>query len=698
MANLEQLERALRAADAAGNTEDARRLAQAYAQARGQQQTPSFGGVTSEVGSTASDPAPEPSLIEREGRGVGLSARSALQSVGSLVGAVGGDAFNAYVVDPVRKALHRPTMSGMITGQAEFQPSPSYREAAGMLADRAGLPQPANARERVLGDVGEALTGTAATMGAGGALAQVPGAVGRAGAFLSAQPALQTVSTATGAGAAGATREQGGGAGAQIAAGLAGALGPGVAGAGAGAAARGLVRGRSGEAMQQTIDDFRAVGATPSVGQASGNWAIQGGENLLAGGPTSAGVMNRFAERQADDIGAGLQRQAEGMMRNPSAERAGRAIERGTETFRGNVDAQKQALYWQADRMIPADSGATMQNTLRTLSDLTTPNPGAQVTTARMVNPRMRQMLDDLQTDLQANGGQIPYESLRRIRTSVGEQMNDFSMTQDTPAKQLSALYASLSRDMEAVAGGIGPDALRAARRANNYTRLSSNRLEQIQRVIDKNGGPEKIYQAATAGTRDGGTTLRAVMQSLPRDGQRAVTSAVIRRMGMATPGAQDAAGEVFSANTFLTNWNRVSPEAKRALFDRHGPQFTRNMDRIARVADNIKQGSRVYANPSGTANRGAAMTYGAALVGSMFTGGTSGLVGIGAAANLTARALTNPRVVQRLADATEMPYGAIPSLIHSMRTEGERTDNEALLKVAGVLEQRVQEPAEAAE
>lgn len=52
MATLEQIEKALRAADAAGNVDDARRLAQAYAQMRGQGAAPNFAGVTSSVDST----------------------------------------------------------------------------------------------------------------------------------------------------------------------------------------------------------------------------------------------------------------------------------------------------------------------------------------------------------------------------------------------------------------------------------------------------------------------------------------------------------------------------------------------------------------------------------------------------------------------------------------------------------------------
>lgn len=111
--------------------------------------------------------------------------------------------------------------------------------------------------------------------------------------------------------------------------------------------------------------------------------------------------------------------------------------------------------------------------------------------------------------------------------------------------------------------------------RANNYYKMSASRLDQLERVVDKNGGPEKVYAAAMSGTKDGGTTLRAVMQALDQEGQRAVTGAVLKRMGLASAGQQGAEGAEFSAQTFLTNWNKLSPEARRALFDRYGPSFS---------------------------------------------------------------------------------------------------------------------------
>lgn len=630
-------------------------------------------------------PKPEESGI---GRDLAFGARSVLQGAGSLLGAVGGDAFNNYIANPIARSV----------GAQEARP---YREEAAALADRLGLPRAQTATDRVLGDVGEALTGTGLTMGVGAGINALAN-LGRSAAapvtnrladLLTAQPVQQTIASATGSAASGATREAGGGTGAQLAAGLAGGIGPSALATLGAAGTRGLVRGASGEQMQRTIADFNALGATPSVGQASGNRAIQGVENLLAGAPTSSGVMNRFAERQAEQIGQGLQGTGNSLSRNASAERAGRAIETGVETFSNNVRAMRQALYWQADQFMPANTPVSLQNTQSALQQLVTPTPGAVATTGALVNPKIQQMAKNLSADLQANGGAIPYEAVKELRSRIGEALSDFTLTPDSATREYRKLYAALSQDLERAAKQMGPEAEQAARRANNYTRVSSDRLEQIQRVVDKNGGPEQVYNAVMQGTKDGGTTLRAVMQSLPEQGQKAVTAAVIKRMGMANPGAQDAAGDVFSAATFLTNWNKVSPEARRALFDRYGSGFSQSMDRIARVADNIKQGAKVYANPSGTANRAAAIGYGVSLGGSILHAMMSGSliapllpIGGGAAANWMARKLTHPDFVNWLAHTTTVPVGSAVGALNGLKQMAERKKDPELMDAYEVL------------
>lgn len=633
----------------------------------------------------------------------GRSVRSALRGLGGVLDFVGEPI--AAGID----ALTAPerTLGDLVTGEEPARTLPRqvrFRELGDMAADAVGLPTPETPGQRVVDDIGQALAGTAATLGVGGALnagrnaAGNPTLANRIGDVLGSQPALQTVSAATGAGAAGTTREAGGGTGAQVLAGVLGGLAPGGATAGIPATIRGGLRG--GEANRQALDatlgDFAVVGATPSVGQGTGSWARQGLESLLTGAPTSGGVMRRFAERQADQIGEGLQAKANQLSPRASGEQAGRAVERGAETFAKNVRAMKQALYWRADKLVPDTTTLPLSRTQQALAELTTPTAGAEATTGALINPKIQAMMENVGSDLAANNGAMPYAAVKELRSRIGEELSDFALSADRPTAQYKRLYAALSQDMEEAARKQGPQAEQAMRRANTYTRTAANRLEQVQRVVDKAGGPEKVFNAVMSGTKDGGTTLRAVMQSLPQEGQKAVTAAVIKRMGLATPGAQDAAGETFSAATFLTNWNRVSPEARRALFDRHGPSFTRDMDKIAKVAQSIKEGSEVFRNPSGTANRGAALTYGGSLAASVLTGqmqlaGT--LAGTGVISNLLARGMTNPRIVKWLAKATEMPVGALPAQISVLSRIAEANDDPEVAEFADALAEQASNP-----
>lgn len=804
----------LERADAAGDTEAATVIADEIRRIQGARRSPAdFSGVSTGVTSTEAAPQEMQPRGNAVTRALGeIGGRTALRGAAGIYGALGGDAINHYVLDPIDRALFKPeqNLSGLLTGQQPQQRSVlgtggrTYREAADDLADSLGMRAPQTSGERIASDVGEALTGTGLTLGIGGAVNALTGAgrgaVNRLGQLLTAQPGLQGVSTATGAGASSATREGGGSQGQQLAAGLIGGLAPGVAGATGAATLRGLVRGRDGAGMRRTIQDFGALGATPSVGQASGNRALQGVENILAKAPTSSGVMERFAERQADDIGAGLRQIGGNLSKVADSPAAGRAIQRGIhgpDGFTAKFKATQDALYDRLDEFIPAQTRIDVSNTRQALGELNAQIPGAPNTSRLFQNSRIQgignaleqdiaipsgaqQQLDDalakidqlyasrdsavqdagrfrafandqanrtnqfypvegaprfpgrysqfpereaegmaaagdalsaaygnvsrarqiedtlgqLQAAAAATNGRLPYEAIKKLRTLVGRELQDASLVSDFPRSKFKALYKALSDDLGMAASEAGPDASQAFKRANNYTRMGMDRVEVLDRVIDKHGGPEAVFKAAMSGTKEGASTLRAVMQSIPKDAQRAVTAAVVKRLGLARAGAQNNAGDVFSADTFMTRWNDLSPDAKRVLFDRHGPNFSRDMDTVARVANNIKRGSKVYQNPSGSAHVGAMYTYGAALVGSLFTGGTGLLVAGGLGANGLARVLTSPRAVNWLARTTAMPRGAIPGTINAIRAEGERDSDETLLELAGELEQRVQETA----
>ena len=690
---------------------------------------PDFSGVTAKVDSTASNRAAD-GWQRGKLRDAMFGGRSVLQGAGSLLGALGGDAFNHYVVDPVRKQFHTKDVADLVSGDGDFVPSPSYRDVGAQLADFLGLPKAETAGDRVYGDIGEALAGTGLTLGIGGALnagrsgasmiagqnavvnparaasggaasrvaANNPTAGQRAADFLTAQPVLQSVSAATGSAASGAVREGGGGTGAQLMAALAGGLAPSAVTAGGPMAWRAAFRGGEGNRknLQAAIDDFGALGTTPSVGQGTNSWMRQGAETLLAGGPTSGGVMARFAERQGDEIGGGLNALARRMSKDPTAEGAGKSIERGVDAYTGRVRKIRQELYDRLDRHVPADAPVPLTRTQQKLAELTTPTPGAEATTGAMINPELKGLADNIAEDLaaaQASGGTgIPYEAVKAIRTKLGEDAFSFSLSPDKPTAQLRSLYRSLTDDMQDLAQQAGPEAERAVKRANKFYGESRERLELLERVVDKNGGPEKVFQAATAGTREGATVLRQVMGSLPKEAQRDVTAAVIKRMGLANPGAQDAAGETFSAASFLTNWNKLSPEARATLFNRFGPEMSSDISKIAQVAERIKDSGGIMRSTSGTGPNVAAAGYWGSL-GMMVLSGNFGstvpLVATGALANAVARGMTNPRFVRWLARATDLPVGALPAQLNVLKRMASEAGDEDLELITSALSEQ---------
>jgi hypothetical protein len=341
----------------------------------------------------------------------------------------------------------------------------------------------------------------------------------------------------------------------------------------------------------------------------------------------------------------------------------------------------------------PRFPGKYSENTARAAEGAAAKQEAISIAQARQTEVQMVQStLDDLQAAVEASKGRLPYEAVKKLRTLVGNEMADSSIMSDVPRSKWKALYGALTSDLEGAAKAAGPEAYASWKRANNYTRAGMRRLETIDHVIEKNGGPEAVFTAATSGTKEGATTLRAVMQSLPPEAQKTVSATVLRRLGRATPGRQNDLGEKFSTETFLTNWNSMSPQAKAVLFDRYGPEFRQNMNQVAKVAANLREGSKVFQNPSGTAQAGTqigtAVAFGTALAtGNIPT--AAGIAGGVTGANLMARLMVHPPFVKWLAKTTKAPPNALPALTLQLAQSGNDDEKE----FARLLQQSQNQP-----
>jgi hypothetical protein len=629
----------------------------------------------------------ERSTLQKIGRQVGLTARAVLE--GNPVSAFGG-----------------------VVGRAVGLDTPG---ALSRTLTRAGLPEPENATERVVQAGAQGMAG-----GAGFA-----GLAGKAGLTTLAQsPGLQTVSGGIGAATAQATGEAGFPPWLQLGAGVGASMIPGAVPS---IGARMIRGGESNiHAAEQRISQFKEAGVTPSVAQAFPTHQAQAYESFLSRGPGSHGIMRDFAVDQAKQMGLKVDQTAEILSGKTSPMIAGRAVEdgiRGEGGFLAKFRTTESGLYDQLDQYIPAQKPVEVSRTVQALKELNKEIPNAPNLSQWFKNARIEGIEKSLEKDMAGTAGSpatpslvvdqtgkpaftvpgkpgvpdrttMPYESIKQLRTLVGRELADANIISDVPRSKWKALYAALSQDMMATAAQSGKDAEKAWERANTYSRVGHQRIENVIDPILKKGDPEKIFTVIFTGGKEGDTLVHGIMQSLPQDSQKVLAASVLKKMGKALPGQQTADGDVFSIDRYLTNWNTISKEAKRSLFSRFGPGFVEDLDKIAKTASDIKTGSKVYANPSGTAPALTLQhTAGGAMI-AILTGhvGLAGAIaGEVATANLSARAFTNPRFVKWLAKSTNLGEDALPMALNQLAQDGKKFNDPTLIELSNIQKHPLQ-------
>lgn len=180
----------------------------------------SQGGISKTAAPAApAHAAPQRSALSDLGRQIGLTARAGATGLAGLPNML-GDVLNTGV-NAVTGGINQ--LAG--TNIPKFQmPSEVTQQALSAV----GFPQPENATERVVQDVASAMAGAGGQARLAQALSpKLASPVAQQTAqLLSTAPGMQILGSAGSAGAASATREAGGGTGAQLAAGLAGAVIP----------------------------------------------------------------------------------------------------------------------------------------------------------------------------------------------------------------------------------------------------------------------------------------------------------------------------------------------------------------------------------------------------------------------------------------------------------------------------------------
>lgn len=668
----------------------------------------------------------ERTTMEEVARQVGLTARSGIAGLVSLP-AMASDAVTGVI------NAGADLVAGKGNGPRFIPAGAAVQQAMTKL----GLPEPETAQERVVADMTQAMAGAGGMVKGAEVLSRAAGPVAASvGKTLAEGPVLQLASSAAGAGASGATREAGGGTGAQIAAGLAASILPTSGAALAGEAAKRTLRGgeEGRKRVAANLETFKKSGTTPTLGQATESRIHRATESVLAKTPGGAGVIAQRAQKQADEMSAAIQQLSDELAPDASAVNAGEAITRGVNAFKAHVKQTQAKLYDALDAHLPAESRIPSAKTQAALADLNADIAGAPELSKWFKNARIKGIEGGLKSDTSsveailsrpgmkqaAEGfrkqlldaeakaiainaerkalglnvfeptrtaaqiedevtqflvkqadGNLPYESLKKLRTLVGRELADNSLVSDVPRSKWAALYGAISEDLGDAATAAGPKAKAAWDRANKYTRLSLERMDQLSSVVNRDA-PEKVFAAAISGTSEGATTVRRLVGALPAQERRELAAAVLQRMGRAAPGQQNAMGDAFSSETFLTNLSKLSPSARIAIFGKTSrSDLEKRVGEFAKLAESRRDGGKIFANPSGTASAlaqmGAGAGMGAGVLASLSGGGVLPLLGgftVPAAANVIAKAATSPKLVERLATPINLRPGAQGAMV----------------------------------
>ena len=661
-----------------------------------------------------------PEFLQRE---AGLIAREAITpaTVGGAVAGIAGAPFE--VAGPAARVgasgafladIGAKVYNSLVAQGDEKKKIPELSAVLEDIKNQIGLPKPETPFERIQSKV----VGTTAEMVpllAGGQLmagAQNLPKIAKVGEFIAASPRVQAAAGAVGSALSSTAKEMGmkdelG----QTAVGLAGSLATpslarmgqvaltakqlGVAApialasgiAGVTEFSRNLalnaLRGFKGkEEIAKNIALYEKAGTTPTLAQAVEQPLMQAIETTTGRFPSGLATMREKGLAQQAEVGRKVDELRAQISNVTEPVEAGRAVQKGfTEVFVPRARQAQKNLYGAFDAYMPERMPVNSDNTEKVLNEMVNKISNAAPSLQKeFANTKLSSILNGIYETRQMNPqGKIPYNVLKDLRTSVGEKLADVDLTPDVTKVQYQRFYKAITKDMEAAAANQGPDALAKFRAANEFTRKFHDTMDNVQSLImDKN--PEDVYLALVGGARNGPTRLREIFNIVPKDTQKAVSSAFIARMGRAVPGLQDPSGDVFSTAKFLQNYASLDPEAKKILFGGFGKQFEKDLEIVAQVSNKIRESNAILANPSGTAGAvvtPATITSGAGSLAAGKFGFLSGIIGTLIGANQAARLYTNPQFVSWLATNKNTPISGTSAALATLNKIYDKTGDE---------------------
>lgn len=592
---------------------------------------PQPGGGPAGSGGTPPAPPSSPSMFsgdyspEALGRGLAQGAGSVVAGIGDIPGMLGGNMIGQAWYNLLRRY---------------GQDVPASYDMGSELRKLTGLPENKNWTDSAVRGGTAALTGSLAAKGIGAGLQ--PGAMKNALGVMAAQPGRDMAAGAAAGGGASLARGMGGGDAAQLGA----ALGGGLLGYGGANAAYKALQPKNPSQMAQLAAKYN-VDFLPAD---SGSPVARIMTGAAKASPISASPIVGAAEQAQSSLAAAAGRvareQAGGDI--PTTDQAGEFLRDAAKRYNaktrdiGNTNYEK---VWRD----PAASSLTIpaRNSIAKLDEMI-----EQLQSAPNTNSTALNNLAKLRADL-AKG--MTAENMHALRSEIRDGVYDGGLRSTRDQGRMKAIGAAMSDDMLGYLDrtGLGRTS-NAIRKADNYWQKRVEHIDQVlQPIIGKNeqiGGEQIVsrIESMTRGKMGGNKRLSRLLANMAEPERQQVRATLIDRLGRASEGAEGE--DAFSAMRFISNWDKMTPQAKATVFKDGG--LRTSLDDVAELAKGMQTSEKLARyDPTNKASLAGNVSLQTGLA---VLSPVSFISGIGAQ-YVTGKLLSSPKFARMLAKTPEL-------------------------------------------
>lgn len=352
--------------------------------------------------------------------------------------------------------------------------------------------------------------------------------------------------------------------------------------------------------------------------------------------PGGAVPITKAAQRSQRQAGDALDKIASREGEVLDAENMGNAVREGALKFRSGSRNSIGRVYDKAAeeagdaRVTPSKAIEALDANIAELSEVPGETEGLPI-------------LEKLRADL-AKRGTVTVNGLRGMRTQYRQKFAKDNLRGSDIERRVMSVIDAASDDLITSLEAQGKTS--AARTYAEADRQWAERIKTLDDVImpiigkkgEKSG--EQIASALNAAAKGNNARLAKLFETLPEEEAGIARATMIDNLGKAGPGAQNAGGDAFSFNSFLTNWNKLGNSAKNSLFRGENREA---IDQFALLADRAKAASK-YQNYSNTGLAVMGAATGGTAIASVFTLGK-----VLAAQYAAGRLLASPKVAKAL-------------------------------------------------